>query len=705
MWKGAIDMRRWKLVLSFLLIFIFLVTPSLAAKNDSLIVKMDGKDYSVKEIPVVLDGQAIYSDIPTFIHPVNDYTLVPIRFLVERYGAEVNWDQKTKTATVLHEGKEIKITINSEYFYIDGEKIAIEGGTTPKLVTFPNQDSRTMVPLRLVSEALGFEVGWDNVKRLPYINTKVDEEEKGNENINQRTITDVMVEKGSTNIPKITVKGSEVLNYSTLKLDNPSRLIIDIEDAVLDLKDSIPFKDGIGTIEVNIKPIENISISQYSTSPNVVRIVVNMTEEKDFDIISGEDNKSFTLNFVNRVGKIEREIINGKEALVIHNTEKTEIKSFTLSNPTRVVVDLLDSSLQGGNYFNYAYNIGFIKGIRVSQFMPDDLYKKEDRIVRLVLDVMEGALDPEIKVHWQDNKLVIVPQTSLGEILDYSISGKERTIKIKANEKTSYDIEYQRDKNAMTISLPSKVLDIEEGYMNIRDGLINDISVSNTGLRSEITITFRRGVDYRVLSRNKDEEIVIKIKRDENEKPSDRLIVIDPGHGGKDPGAVHNGIKEKDINLRVSVKLNDRLQELGYTTIMTRNSDVFIDLKERAWIANYHQADLFVSIHSNAHDDPGIAGIQVLYHAHDKANVSKEETITLARIILEEMVKGTGAADKGLVARERTVVIRDTEMPSVLIELGFLSNPAEAQLLNDDEYQNILVESIINGIERYFDLH
>ena len=69
------------------------------------------------------------------------------------------------------------------------------------------------------------------------------------------------------------------------------------------------------------------------------------------------------------------------------------------------------------------------------------------------------------------------------------------------------------------------------------------------------------------------------------------------------------------------------------------------------------------------------------------------------------MVTGTGAADKGLVARERTVVIRDTEMPSVLIELGFLSNPAEAQLLNDDEYQNILVESIINGIERYFDLH
>ncbi|GMG95830.1 N-acetylmuramoyl-L-alanine amidase family protein [Tepidimicrobium xylanilyticum] len=699
-------MNKWKIALSFLLIFTFLATPALAANNDKITVSMDGKSYSVEEIPVVIDGQAIYSDIPTFIHPVLDYTLVPIRFLVERYGAEVNWDQKTKTATVLHEGKEIKITINSEYIYVDGEKRDIVGGTTPKLVTFSNKESRTMVPLRVVSEALGFEVGWDRVNRLPYINTNRSEEENGNENINKKVISNVIVGKGSTNIPKITIAGNEELNYTTTVLKDPNRLVIDLEDAVLDLKDNISFEGGVGKIEVNSYPIEQVSISQFSSSPDVVRIVVNLMEERDFDIFSSDDGKSLTLSFVNRVKGIESQLVDGKEALIIHSAEKPEVKTFNLFNPTRIVIDLLDSSLEGGTYFSYDYNIGFIKGIRVSQFKPDGLYKAEDRIVRLVLDIKEGISDPNVSIDWRDNNLIVIPQTSLGEVIDYFTDGKDRLVTINAKEKTGYDIEYAREDNIMIITMPSKVLDIEEGYMNIGDGLINDITLSKEDLLAKITIKFRRGVEYRILSDEIDEKISLNFNRAESVKPSDRIIVIDPGHGGSDPGAVHNGTKEKDVNLKVSLKLNDRLRELGYNTIMTRDSDISVERKERAMIANYHNADLFISIHSNSYTaSPNVSGIQVLYHAHDKAKVKKEETVALAKIMLEELVKGTGAADKGIIPRERTVVIRDTEMPSVLIELGFLTNEKEAQLLNDDEYQNILVESIIKGIEKYFDLY
>ena len=88
-----------------------------------------------------------------------------------------------------------------------------------------------------------------------------------------------------------------------------------------------------------------------------------------------------------------------------------------------------------------------------------------------------------------------------------------------------------------------------------------------------------------------------------------------------------------------------------------------------------------------------------------EANVTKEETYNLANIIMDEMTKGTGAQNKGLLAREKTVVIRDTAMPSVLIELGFLTNIQEAQLLTDETYQDLLVESIIKGIERYFEIY
>ena len=168
-----------------------------------------------------------------------------------------------------------------------------------------------------------------------------------------------------------------------------------------------------------------------------------------------------------------------------------------------------------------------------------------------------------------------------------------------------------------------------------------------------------------------DSKITLGFMRDENIRPSDRIIVIDPGHGGTDPGTVQNGYNEKDVNLSVSLKLNERLVDLGYNTVMTRDYDTYVNLYERANIANNNQADLFISIHSNSIGDRNISGIQVLYHSKAKAKVSKEDTIALAKIMMEELTKGTGALDKGLLPRENTVVIRDTSMPSVLVNWDF----------------------------------
>ncbi|NLW22647.1 MAG: AMIN domain-containing protein [Tissierellia bacterium] len=695
-------MRKWKVVLSLVLIFIFISSMGLAAgANKSINISMDGKKYTVKEVPVVMDGQAVYSDIPTFIHPIKDYTLVPIRFIAESYGAEVTWDQKTKTATVLLKDKEIKVTINSKYIYINGEKKLIEGEAVPKLVTFSNNDSRTMVPLRVISEALGFEVGWDSKNRVPFINTKNSSDDKASKG----QITSVQVEKGSGDKPKLVIKGTDKLNYSTLSLKNPDRLIIDIENVRLNIKDKISFEGGVGQIQVNEKPINRISVSQFSTNPDVVRVVIHLAEEVDFDIVTGGDGKSLTLSFVNRVRGIEKEIVDGKEALVIYNTEKVKTNIIHLSNPRRVVVDLLDSVLERGSYFKYDYDIGFIKGVRTSQFEPDKLYKPNDRIVRVVLDIKDGIEDPQVKINAYHDKIVIIPETGIGEVIHYSIKGDNRVVSVSTLEETDYTVEYTRETNTMVISLPWDKLDIKEGSMTIQDGLINDIKVTSSGGTSKIILTFRRGIEYSLLSHDTTDKIAISIKRDENEKPSDKLIVIDPGHGGHDPGAVQNGTLEKDVNLAVSLKLNERLKSLGYNTIMTRDTDVYIELKERAAIANRNMADLFISIHANSNSDSSVSGIQVLYHAYDKATVKKDVNLQLAKIMMEEITKGTGAQDRGLITRERTVVIRDTEMPSVLIEIGFLTNKEEVQLLQDDAYQNKIVESIVKGIEKFFDMY
>ena len=164
----------------------------------------------------------------------------------------------------------------------------------------------------------------------------------------------------------------------------------------------------------------------------MVRIAINLTERVDFDIVSGDDGKSLTLTFVNRIEKIEKEVVDGKETLVIYNTEKPEIKTFKLSNPERIVLDLLDSSLQGETYLSYDYDLGFINGVRVSQFAPDNLYKPDDRIVRVVLDVKGGILDPNARINLDGNKIIITPETNLGEIIDYTIEGSNRIVSINA---------------------------------------------------------------------------------------------------------------------------------------------------------------------------------------------------------------------------------------------------------------------------------
>ncbi len=699
-------MKKWKVFLSLLFILVFIISSASTAQNYSstfISVVYDGKSQQVREVPVIVDGQAIRFDVPSFI--VDDATFVPIRFVAEKYGAEVSWDQKTKTAFIKSNVIEMALTIGSNQIYINGQKKTINNNWIPKLVTFnygtSKADSRTMVPLRLISETLGYEVGYDEGSRLPFINTKTNKDEDGGRNTNK--VVDVAVVEGSTGVPKVIISGTDRIKYSTLSLKDPSRFVINIEDAVLDIKDGVSFNNGVGSIYVGKGPIESVSISQFSNNPNIARIVLNLSEDSNFDIISKNDGKSITIHPVNKVKSIERDIVNGKEAIVINSTNTPEIRTMKLGNPTRVVVDLLDSSLEGGDYFSFDYNVGFVKRVRVSQFVPDSLYKPNDRIVRVVLDVVDGVANPQANIISYDDRIIIIPETGLEEVVEYSVEGTERFITIKANDRTDYNVEYIEEQRTMIVEVPSEALDIKEGYLNISDGLINDITVTKEEDYYRFEITFRRSIEYDILSRDKSRHITISIKRSETSGPSDKLIVIDPGHGGHDPGAVQNGVREKDINLAVSLKLDQALRNKGYNTVLTRDKDVSVGLYDRPKIANDLQADLFISIHSNSNPNSSIQGIQVMYYSQDKAKVPKEQTEDLANIVMDEITKGTGAPNRGLLPRTNYVVVRDTEMAAVLIEIGFLTNKEEVAKLQDDAYQNLIVQSIIRAIERYFE--
>ncbi|MCP8616975.1 N-acetylmuramoyl-L-alanine amidase [Salirhabdus salicampi] len=174
-----------------------------------------------------------------------------------------------------------------------------------------------------------------------------------------------------------------------------------------------------------------------------------------------------------------------------------------------------------------------------------------------------------------------------------------------------------------------------------------------------------------------------------------KTIVIDPGHGGDDPGTFGvSGTAEKDVVLKTATLLQKKLHQLGATTILTRTDDRFISLNPRIGTAKLVNADLFISLHYNsAPEFPSARGIHTYYYYSQY----KE----LAQYVQEELIKETSLRDRGAL-QESYFVIRENKQPSLLLELGFLSNATEEELVQSSTYQHQITDGITNGLVKYF---
>ena len=212
-------------------------------------------------------------------------------------------------------------------------------------------------------------------------------------------------------------------------------------------------------------------------------------------------------------------------------------------------------------------------------------------------------------------------------------------------------------------------------------------------------------------------------------------IVIDPGHGGRDPGAIGcSGLKEKDINLDISKRLKKILEDEGIKVIMTRNRDTLVSLKKRVDIANRSGADLFISIHTNANRSKRLRGFEIYYLAKQsddirraqitaKRNISKFSNMSMdktsedLRVILWDMIYTENQAESIRLAKDIFLVVskefslnnrglksanfyvlKYTQIPSILIEVGYISNPYEEKKLKDFHYRQNIVEALAKGI-------
>jgi N-acetylmuramoyl-L-alanine amidase len=169
-------------------------------------------------------------------------------------------------------------------------------------------------------------------------------------------------------------------------------------------------------------------------------------------------------------------------------------------------------------------------------------------------------------------------------------------------------------------------------------------------------------------------------------------VVIDPGHGGEDPGAISvKGFYEKTVNLSVARKVAARLRQCGLRVVMTRNSDRFVELERRAEIANQYNADLFVSIHADSSLTRTYKGYSV-YVARQASFASQKAARAIARNL-----HGVSPDGNGIKQADYRVLVK-TQMPAVLVEMGYISNHGEASLIATDSFQNRIAEAISAGI-------
>lgn len=215
-----------------------------------------------------------------------------------------------------------------------------------------------------------------------------------------------------------------------------------------------------------------------------------------------------------------------------------------------------------------------------------------------------------------------------------------------------------------------------------------------------------------------------------------KTIVIDPGHGGKDPGAINNGIKEKDFNLDVAKHLARVLKSAGYTVHLTRSNDKFVGLYERTDIARKYDADLFISLHANSSKNKNAEGFETYYldftkdanairlAAIENAGVEKRGLGQMEKILGDMLLKARIQESKRLAAKVQQSTVRKvskagykvksngikgapfhvligSSMPCILVEMGYTSSGAEAKRMSSDKYKGFLAEGIANGIHQY----
>lgn len=595
------------------------------------------------DIKVYLDGQLLSFDVP----PQIEYgrTLVPLRRIFEALGATVDWNESNRIVTATRQGVVVQQPIGSTNPTVNGVAWPIE--VPAKIV-----GGRTLAPLRFVGEAFGGKVSWNEAERTIHIESP---------------------EPPTT--PVVTVPGSK---------------LVVVRESLVNLR------DGPGT------GYTKVSAASAGESLSVV-------DEKDgwFQVSRGGSLAWIAGWLVETPGGNSGAPAIDDNELVWYNTSKDEdgfkinIESGTRlearldENGQTLVYTIMGRSLKGNSPLNVSLG-GKSLNVKGEN-------RNGDAVITVTLPAgleyrTERSDDGKRESVVIENRIVEISRKVFGNIGDniivytltpceYSYSLKNDILEIKLEstyqgvERSSYDYQISPLLEKMTIKESSG-------------------SPPDTTLRIE---TKNLG-DYRIFQTSDDNALNIVLtstKRSDNK--NNKLVVLDPGHGGRDTGANGSVLHEKDVNLDIALKAGQILAARKFDVAYTRDSDIYLTLSERANIANELNAAVFVSVHCNSADNPSASGTETYYYASledPELFMQKDQRAKLASLLQKNLIAQLRLADRG-VKQDRFTVIMNTNMPSALVETAFINNPSEEACLMDSSFRNKAATAIADAITEY----
>ncbi|MCF8009508.1 MAG: N-acetylmuramoyl-L-alanine amidase family protein [Halanaerobiales bacterium] len=646
---------------------------------------------------IQINNTAIKTESPMVIK--DGYTYIPFKDIMNVFGflieydriddayylfkpqshlKEVMWGPNRQSMILMMDNiapYRIKLTDDPKKLIVEIEKAAV----SPKFLDKVSNKNYYLSTKRIENKAT-LQISLTSKYPIPINSDEVISEQNGNLIIQfMPQITAINWKENGT--LEIQANG-DVTKPEVSFLENPRRMVLDIPDLLL------------SEFEKNIKDnewIKNVRVSQFQFEPMVLRVVLDLKEDKYLNIVNKEKTDTIVLKPAHRA-KISD--LNYENHQIIFKTDASiEPDFFTLTDPERLVINLFNTYRDENILDEINIEKNIVNRIRVGRF--------DSQIVRIVADLNEMT-----SYRWEQeqySKGTYIHRISFANKFD-NIELLDQNMYTNININVSGEVNYKVRKfsypHRIVVDISGKEITPNEIELPDPVGIVKEMRMSRFELDNEtvtrVVFELSDYYNHNILSDNPDSNINIALAKSKIQGENN-IIVLDAGHGGFDPGAVGSNLQEKDVNFKIVKRLESILKSHGFKVLLTRDDDTFISLSQRVQFANNNNARLFISIHNNSSNKNTSEGTETFISPNKTG-----DSYLLANSIQNQLVNGLELVNRG-VKKENLYVIKYTKMPAVLVEVAFLSNPNEEKLLRDEKFITKTAVSISRGIFDYLD--